>query len=188
METPAAFCCFWSLALGLAHIQKSLLNWKLWKRQMEDSSAQGQLFMVLLVLRSPHSQEGHGPTSGSITFCAMPPEQTALAKVTQSRVKSSLKYVLQLQRHQLSLCLNCLWACCHHCLLSLPPAPCGMLWLEERGGMNMKRVWEDGRVWADPGDWFGPEEMVVVWSGSCGAAQGIYAWCREPGLETSPVL
>lgn len=100
METPTAFCGFWSLAPGPAHIQKPLLNCKMWKGQMQDSLAQDQLFMVLLVLRSPHSQEGHGLTSGSIPFCAMPPGQTALAKVTQSRGKSSVEYVLQLQRHQ----------------------------------------------------------------------------------------
>lgn len=103
-------CFLWLLVFGTRPSTQtnSLLNWKVWNGQMQDSPAQDQLFMVLLVLRSPHSQKGQGPTSGRITFCSMPPGQAALAKATQSRGKSSLKCILQLQRHQLSLCLSLL--------------------------------------------------------------------------------
>lgn len=83
-ETPrAAFCGLWSLTLGSAEIQKFLLNGKVWEGRMQDSSAQDWLFVALLMLSvavSPHSQEGCGPASEIIPFCAMPPGQTALAK------------------------------------------------------------------------------------------------------------
>lgn len=124
METPtAAFCGLWYLALASAEIQKSLLSWKVWEGHMQDSPAQDQLFVVLLMLSmavglSPHSQEGCGCTSESIPFCAMPLAQTALAKVTQSRGKRSLKYVLQAQRGQLSQPLSLLPS-----LSPLPPHP-----------------------------------------------------------------
>ena len=136
METPtAAFCGLWSLALGSAEIQKSLLNWKVWERRMQDAPTQDQLFVVLLILSvdvglSPRGQEGCGPTSESIPFCAMPLGQTALAKVTQGRGKRSLKYVLQPQRGQLSLRLSLL-----PLLSPLPSQPLVGSHGRERGGM-----------------------------------------------------
>lgn len=86
METPrAAFCGLWSLAPSSAEAQTSFLKWEVWKGQMQDSSAQGQLFVVPLMLSmalvlSPHSQEGCSPKSEGIPFPAVPLGQTALAK------------------------------------------------------------------------------------------------------------
>lgn len=88
---------------------------------MLDPPAQDQLFMVLLVLSvamgwSPCSQEGCGPTIREHPILCNASSETALAKVTQSRGKREMCF-----------------ASTKRSIISLSPAPHGVLWPGEGG-------------------------------------------------------
>lgn len=151
---------------------------------MLESPAQDQLFLVLLMLSMavgppPCSQEGCSPRSESIPFCAMPLRQTALTKMAQGRGKWSLKC-----SHKEVNCLY-FWACCHCCPLSLPSLSWDPVARGEGSHENeevLGRWRSESRpcwlIWAKRG--FGPEEGVVMWSGSVGT-QIVLVAVGQPG-------